>query len=93
MKKLFLLLSFVSCNALAVDVTITMTAGQISRYATALGKLRGYVDGSGNPRVATTAEMKQFVIDSVRGVVFQSERPPLEKAAVDAVVVPAFDPT
>lgn len=80
-------------SAAAVDVTITLTGAQATRVAARIGELRGLKDGQGAPRSATLAEVKQIIIDHLRGMVIQAERPALEKAAVDAVTVPAFDPT
>lgn len=93
MKKLLaiVLLCFVT-SALAVDVTISLTAGQITRFATALGKARNLVDAQGQPRVATAAEMRQFVIDQVRGVVLETERAAATEAAIKAATVPPMDP-
>ena len=97
MRKLLavLLLAF-SCNALAVDVIITMTAGQVTRFLAALGKVKNLVDAQvpPQPRAATSAEGKQWLIDNMRGLVRDVESAAAIKAAVDAVVPPAaFDPT
>ena len=94
MKKLLaiVLLCFAT-SALAVDVTISLTAGQVTRFASALGTSRNLKDAQGQPRVATAAEMRQFVIDAVRGVVLETERAAATKTAVDAVVVAPMDPT
>jgi hypothetical protein len=48
----------------------------------------------GVPRPATPAEVKQFVIDTLRSLVWQQEQQVAVKAATDAVAPPAnFDPT
>jgi hypothetical protein len=97
MKRLLVLAIVLLCFAtqvLAVDVTLTFTAGQVTRFAAALGKARSLVDVNGNPRVATAVEMKQFVIDNVRGMVYSIEYPAAVKAATDAVAQPTgMDPT
>lgn len=93
-KILAILLIFASANALAVDITITMTAGQIARFLAALGTAKNLKDGANQPRAATNAEGKQFVIDAVRGLTYSIEYPAAVKAATDAVAQPSgLDPT
>ena len=80
-------------SALAVDVTVSLTAPQAQRLATAIGKVRNLVDARGDPRSATMAEVKTIIADHLRGFVMQAEKSALEEAAIKAVTVPAFDPT
>ena len=91
-KLLAIALLCFATSALAVDVTISMTAQQITRFAVALGKSRNLVDAQGQPRNATNAEMRQFVIDQVRGVVLETERAAATEAAIKAVTVAPMDP-
>jgi hypothetical protein len=95
MKNLLaILLIFLSANASAVDITITMTAGQIARFLAALGIAKNLKDGSNQPRAATNAEGKQWVIDQVRGLTYSIEGPAAIKSATDAVPAPTgLDPT
>lgn len=93
MKHLLAIALFaLSTRALAIDVTVSVTAPQATRIAAALGELRGLKDGAGAPRSATMAEVKQSVADHLRGIVMQVERPKAEKAAIDAVTVAPMDP-
>lgn len=93
MKRIFTLaLLCFTTSAIAVDVTVTLTAPQAQRLATAIGKVRNLTDAQGAPRSATMAEVKTIVADHLRGFVMQAEKPALEEAAVRAVTVPAFDP-
>jgi hypothetical protein len=96
MKKYLLAVALcvLSFNAYCVDVTITFTAPQIARFLAALGTAKNLKDGSNNPRPATNAEGKQFVIDAVRGLTYSIEYPAAIKAATDAVAPPTgLDPT
>lgn len=86
------LLAFAT-SALAVDVTVSLTAPQAQRLATAIGKVRNLVDARGDPRSATMAEVKTIIADHLRGFVMQAEKSALEEAAIKAVTVPAFDPS
>lgn len=96
-KPLAIALFCFATSASAIDVTVTLTAGQATRVAAALGELRGYkvaqADGNGAPRAATMAEVKTSVADHLRGIVMQVERPKAEKAALDAVTVAPMDPS
>ena len=94
MKKLLAiaLLCFAT-SALAVDVTVSLTAPQATRVAAALGEARGLKDAQGAPRSATMAEVKTIIADHLRGFVMQAEKSALEEAAIKAVTVPAFDPS
>lgn len=92
-KLLAIALLCFATSALAVDVTVTLTAPQAQRLAAAIGKVRNLTDGQGAPRSATMAEVKTIVADHLRGFVMQAEKPALEEAAIKAVTVPAFDPT
>lgn len=87
-------LPLASFGAQAVDVTITMTAPQIARAQAALGKARNLKDGAGNPRVATNAELKQYVVDQMRGLVLTQEKSDADAAAIAGEAAPSpFDPT
>lgn len=94
MKRLLAIaLLAIACNAQAVDVTITVTAGQATRLTAAIGKVRNLVDAQGAPRSATMAEVKTIIADHLRGFVTQAELQPAKDAAAAAVTIPAFDPT
>ena len=69
-------------------LTITTTAPQDARIVSAYGKFLGTVDGNGDPRNATGAEVKQAVINSIKQVVFDQEH----KAALEAISLDTFDP-
>ena len=93
-KPLAILLLALSFSAQAVDVTISMTASEINRLKVAIGEAKKLVDNQQppQPRDATNAEAKQFVIERVKQFIHDHEGGKLVKQAVDAVVVPAFDP-
>lgn len=90
MKK-FLLIAYgvlvCTAPAFAVDVTITMTTGQASRFAAVCGVAKNL------GRSCTPAESKAFAIERLRQVVIDHECAVANKAATDAVVVPTFDPS
>lgn len=95
MKKLVAILLFsFSLSAQAVDVTITLTVGQAQRFAAVCGQIRQLVDTQEppQPRACTVAEAKELVIALMRRLVVDVEGAAAEKAAREAVVVPAFDP-
>lgn len=71
-------------------VTITTTAPQDTRLGPAFGDLLQLRNASGQPRDATTAEVKTWLIDQLRATVQQYEDR-LAKAAVAAPAV--FVPT
>ena len=71
-------------------VTITTDATQDARLGPAFGDLLGLRNGSGQPRNATTAEVKTWLITQLRQTV-QNYEDRLAKAAVAAPAT--FDPT
>lgn len=75
------------------SMTLTYTAGEATRFADALGKAQSLKDAQGDPRPATAAECKAFVIGRMKQLVLDIEGRDLTAAAVAAVVIPAFDPT
>jgi hypothetical protein len=83
-----------SINALAVDMVITFTPAQATRFAVACGSLQGLMDTQTPPvpRSCTMPEAKAFVITRLRSLVFDVENTVATKAARDAMVIPAFDP-
>lgn len=70
--------------------TITTDAGMDARLGPAFGDLLGLRNGSGQPRTATTAEVKAWLIVQLRATV-QAYEDRLAKAAVAAPA--SFDPT
>lgn len=96
MKKTLLAfaLLFASFSAQAVDLTITLTAGQATRFAAVCGKIKKLVDAQvpPQPRACTMAEAKTMIVERMRALVVDVEGAELTKQATDAVVVPAFDP-
>jgi hypothetical protein len=71
-------------------VTITTDATQDSRLGPAFGDLLQTRNGAGQPRSATTAEVKAWLIVQLRQVVQNYE----DRIAKTAVAAPAsFDPT
>ena len=70
-------------------LTITTTAQQAQRVATAFGQRLGLKDGGGNPRDATPSEVKDFVIVQIRLVVQQQEQHTAQMLITDT----QFDPT
>lgn len=75
------------------SMTLTYTAAEAQRFAAALGKAHNLKDNQDNPRSATAAECKAFVIGRMKQLVVDIEGRELTEAAVAAVRVPAFDPT
>lgn len=70
-------------------VTITTTAPQDSRLGPAFGDLLQVRNGSGQPRNATTAEVKDWLIAQMRAVVVNYE----DRVNRAAVAAPSsFDP-
>lgn len=99
MKKLlalctFLIFTATPLTAFAVDVTITLTASQAQRFAAACGEVNKLVDNQvpPQPRPCTMAEAKQAIIAGMKRLIIDVEGAKLVKAAVDAIVVPEFDP-
>jgi capsule polysaccharide export protein KpsE/RkpR len=71
------------------SLTITYTAQEGQRVATAYGHLNDWRDENGEPRDATAAEVKQALINVLRGWVRQSEH---QKAQQEIVIEP-INPT
>jgi hypothetical protein len=63
---------------------ITVPDAVVPRIRAAFGKLRGLVDGNGDPRDATVAEVEAEVKAYLKGIVLDVEGRVLK----DAVVVP-----
>lgn len=74
----------------AASLTITTTAPDDARLGPAFGDLLGLRNASGQPRNATTAEVKTWTITQYRAVV-QAYEDRLAKAAVAAPA--SFDPS
>ena len=70
-------------------LTINTTAEQDLRLISAYGLFLGLVDGNGDPRTATAAEIKSSIINSIKQVVFDQEH----KAEVAAISTAAFEPS
>lgn len=77
------------------SLTITYPTGDGVRFAAALGKALNLLDNQTppQPRAATAAECKAFVISRIRQLVVDIEGGALTQAAIEAVVVPAMDLT
>ena len=54
-------------------ITITVDATVAARIATAVGNRLSLLDGSGVPRPATSAEVKQFLVAWLKGQVRDAE--------------------
>jgi hypothetical protein len=67
-------------------MTITTTAGQDTRLVAAFTDLLQPMDGNGDPRNATAAEIKTRVIEGIRSVVHNFETREAAEAAADAIV-------
>ena len=65
--------------------TIEVTAQQANRIVTAFGKAWKLKDAGGNPRNATQAEIRKYMIDCVHGVVSGTEK----QEAINAVSDPS----
>lgn len=78
-----------------MDYTITITPAEASRLAAAVGERIGAVDAQvpPQPRSATAAEVRQFIVTRMKQLIIDSEGRKMTKSASDAVVVPAFNPT
>ena len=68
------------------DITLTLTVPQVQRVAVALGKYWNLMDAQAppQPRDATLAEVKAYLIRQLRGLVIQQER----RVAEGALPVP-----
>ena len=75
------------------SITLNYGAGTGSRFAAALGKAQALVDTQDppQPRSATAAECKAFLIGRAWQLIVDIEGDALTKAAVSAVVVPPAD--
>ena len=71
------------------SLTITTTAQQAQRLATAFGEYFTLKDAQGVVRPATEAEIKAWIILQLRALVIRQER----KAQEDLIVDSPFDPT
>ena len=69
-----------------VSMTITTTSAQDTRLVAAYTDLLQPVDGSGDPRNATSAEIKARVIQDIKGVVHGFETREAAATAADAIV-------
>lgn len=67
-------------------MTINTTAAQDARLLKAFGQQLSLMDESENPRDATPVEVKQQVIQFLKGVVHAQER----RAEIEAINVPDF---
>lgn len=68
-------------------ITITTTTAQGNRVASAFGKSLGLKDGNNQPRDATNAEVRAYLVKALRDVVFSVERQAAEQAALATVSV------
>lgn len=75
------------------QITITYPAGDGARFAAALGKAQSLTDANGDPRSATAAECKAFLIGRAWQLIVDVEGRELTQAAIAAVVVPPVDMT
>lgn len=76
-------------------ITITYPAGDGVRFAAALGKAQSLVDSQvpPQPRSATAAECKAFLIGRAWQLIVDIEGRDLQAAAIAAIVVPPVDMT
>lgn len=56
------------------DFTLSLTTAEANRAAKAFGRYWGLKDADGRPRDATAAEVKEYLVRQLRGVVRQQER-------------------
>lgn len=77
------------------SMTITYPAGDGQRFAAALGKVLALKDTQDppQPRSATAAECKSWLIGRAQQLIVDVEGAVLTKAAIDSVVVPPVDMT
>lgn len=66
-------------------LTVNTTTAQDTRILAAVGKQHGFVDGNGDPRDATPAEVKGVVIQFLKELVLRQERQDAANIAADAV--------
>ena len=65
------------------DFTLTLTAAQAQRVAVAFGRYGKFTDAQGAPRNATAAEIKEYLVRQLKGVVRQQERGVAEAALAE----------
>ena len=74
-------------------LSITVTAPQAARVVSAFGKQLNTMDVTDPenpvPRNATEEEVRQQIIQFIKGIVFAQER----QAAINAIALSALDPT
>ena len=77
------------------SMTLTYPAGDGARFAAALGKAQGLVDAQQppQPRAATAAECKAWLIGRAQQLIVDIEGGEAAKAAVAAIVVTPLDMT
>lgn len=77
------------------SITISYPAGDGQRFAAALGKAHSLMDTQEppQPRAATAAECKAFLIARAYQLIVDMEQPALQAAALQGVVVPPVDMT
>jgi hypothetical protein len=86
-------LLFLEEDFLMPSITISYPAGDGVRFAAALGKAQSLKDAQGEPRSATAAECKAFLIGRAWQLIVDVEGGELTAAAVASVVVPPVDMT
>lgn len=76
-------------------ISITYPAGDGQRFAQALGKAQGLVDSQTppQPRAATAAECKQWLIGRAQQLVIDIEGGEAQRAAIAAITVDSLDMT
>lgn len=89
---LAIVLISMSFAAQAVDVTITLTAAQSTRFAAACGQTLRLVDAQKQPRACTLAESKAFLIEQMKQIVLGIEAMNAAKTAADTANAQAFTP-
>ena len=72
-------------------LTITTTAAHAARALTAFGDKFNLKDGNGDPRDATAAEMKDYFVNHMKGVVHSYETRVANTAA--SAAINQIDPT
>lgn len=71
------------------SLTITVPDDQVDRIRAALGQALNMVDGvNGGFLDATTDQVRQYLRDSLKGVVYQVEQENAARAAAQAVAPP-----
>ena len=68
-------------------LTIVTTAAQGTRVAAAFGKSLNLKDANDQPRNATNAEVREYLVKAIRDVVRSVEQREAEQAALAAVSV------